>query len=71
MNPFTKFWLAWGFMFLVIEGAAIYDRRKLPGGTLSSLVWRFLDPTHPVRMVLGVAFIIGLMSHFLFHWPDI
>lgn len=70
-HPFTKWWLLWGFMFAVIEGTAIYDRRKLPGGSLSSLVWRFLDPTHPVRLVLGSAFIILLMTHFIFRWPDI
>jgi hypothetical protein len=65
-NPFTYAWLAWGGAFAVIEGAAIWHRSRTPGGTLSSLVWRFQQ--HPVRKTLFVVGWSVLSLHFLFHW---
>lgn len=70
-HPYTKWWLLWGAAFLAIETSAVLHRRKLDGGSLSSLIWRFLDTGHPVRRAVGITFIVGLASHFIFKWPDI
>ncbi len=67
-NPFTKWWLAWGAAFTVIELSAIRKRSKYPGGTLSSLVWRFSDRKNPIRRRLFLAGWLTLSLHFLLHW---
>lgn len=68
-NAFTPWWLAWGAAFLAIEIAAIRTRKTTPGGTLSSLVWRFSAHGNRVRRGL---LIIGwgvLTAHFFLHVP--
>lgn len=67
-NPFTRWWLLWGAAFLAIETTAVLNRRKSPGGTLSSLVWRFIDPKHPVRRWVFIAGWVALSGHFLWDW---
>lgn len=70
-NPYTKWWLAWGLMFLVIEASAIAHRKRHDGGTLSSLVWRFIDMhEHPIQRTLFVVGWLVLSLHFLWHFID-
>lgn len=68
MNPFTPWWLAWGAAFLAIELTAVRVRHRIPGGTLSSLVWRFSSRKNRVRRLLFVAGWAVLSAHFLFRW---
>lgn len=69
MNPFTLVWLGWGAAFLAIEATAVRRRKTVPGGTLSSLVWRFIGPGHRVhRALFGVGWVV-LSIHFFFGWP--
>lgn len=70
INAFTPIWLAWGVLFLTIEGTAIWLRqtgRIRSNGTLSSLFWRTY--AHPVaRPVLALGFIV-LGLHLFFKIP--
>jgi hypothetical protein len=63
----TPFWLAWGAAFVAFEGYAIATRDQYPGGTLSSLVWRFTD--HPAGFVIFFTGWVLLTIHFLFRKP--
>lgn len=70
-NRFTPFWLGWGLMFLVIELTAVKMRDKMPGGTLSSLVWRFSDRRHKYRRSVFIVSWSVLSVHFLYGWFNI
>lgn len=72
MSSYTVAWLLWIAAFLVIEGAAILDRRR--GDTLSEHVWKWFA----VRVAAGktakarnfrrfalLAFLAWLVIHFL------
>ena len=41
MDPFTQAWIVWGGMFLAIEGAAVFNKRK--SDTLSEHVWAWFS----------------------------
>lgn len=69
----TVLWLAWGAVFVLIEGAALTTRT--PGATLSEHVWAWLllrDRKHRgvsiALRVLLLAFMTWLTGHFLFRW---
>lgn len=66
-NRMTKWWLLWGAGFVALESYAVATRGEHPGGSLSSLVWRFTS--HPVGwVVLAVGW--GLLTvHFFFKKP--
>jgi hypothetical protein len=69
-NLFTPLWFMWGLIFLIIESTAIWARstgRIKDGGTLSSLVWRFIHH-RGARAFFAVAWTI-LTVHFFFEWP--
>lgn len=71
MNLFTPLWLLWGATFLVFEFTALWARRtgRYPkNGTLSALVWRFIEG-HPFRRALVAGGMLVLLSHFMFHVP--
>jgi hypothetical protein len=68
INAFTPLWLAWGVIFLAIEITAVRLRHKHPGGTLSSLVWRFSSRDHKVRRGIFIALWAALSGHFIFNW---
>ncbi len=70
---YTVLWLAWGGLFVLIEGAALMS--KTPGATLSEHVWawfRVKNRKHPpivigLRVVL-VVFLGWLVAHLAFGW---
>ena len=69
MNLFTPLWLLWGAVFAVIEGTALWSRRKgvKGNGTLSALVWRFT--AHTWGRILFAAGWIVLTVHLFFQIP--
>ena len=71
-NRYTKWWLAWGAAFLAIETSAVIRRRNHPGGSLSSLIWRFSDgTTHPWRRRVFLIGMVILFGHLMWGWIDI
>jgi hypothetical protein len=73
-NVFSKIWIGWGVMFLVVEFYALWLRRKYPdqnwtGGTLSEFVWRnvhkYNNSNHRIRFMLFMVFWIWLTLHFI------
>jgi hypothetical protein len=71
VNLFTPLWLTWGALFLVFEFTALWARRTsryTHNGTLSALVWRFIEG-HPIRRVFVAVGMLTLLSHFMFHVP--
>ncbi len=74
MTVWTWLWLAWGVLFLVIEGVALANREH--GDTLSEHVWRLFGIGRPgnrpavtgsvrLRRFLLLAFMAWLALHFL------
>jgi bacteriorhodopsin len=66
-------WYGWGALFLVIEGSALYLRKKYPdtnrsGGTLSELFWRNIRTydkhRHYIHYVLMAVAWVVLTFHF-------
>lgn len=64
-NTFTWLWLAWGGLFVVIEGAALLNKKR--GDTLSEHIW-FLRSRKVGRFVVP-AFLGWLAYHFLVEGP--
>ena len=71
MSVWTWAWIAWGAVFAVIEGMALFNSR--PGDTLSEHAWAFLGIGEgrkrsgwtQLRRVLLLAFMAWLTAHFL------
>ena len=63
---YSKLWVAWLALFLVIEGAAILNSKK--GDTLSEHVWRWI-PYKSARWVALGGFLAWLAYHFLLDNP--
>ena len=71
VNLFTPLWLLWGVFFCTVEGTALWARstkRYKGNGTLSALVWRFIEH-HPKQRLLVVIGWVTLTGHFFFHIP--
>ena len=73
MSTWTVLWLAWGFVFVVVETLAIIDRRR--GDTLSEHVWKWLkvgarQPTLLVWVARAgvLIFCAWLGFHLAFGW---
>ena len=73
MTVFSWLWIAWGVLFMIIEGVAIV--RKERGDTLSELVWAWFqlrgrkDDKKPWQVILRIVFMAfwcWLTVHFLF-----
>lgn len=69
---FTLAWLGWGVVFAIVEGYALFLRRKYAydnysGGTLSELAWRFAHTGAYKGVKLGALtiFMVWLDYHFL------
>lgn len=65
---FTVAWIIWGLMFAVIEGAALFNKRK--GDTLSEHVWKWggirgKPRGYKQRRFALLTFLTWLMVHFL------
>jgi len=70
VDVFTILWLAWGAVFLVLEGIALFNRRS--GDTLSEKVWVWSGTgtkgraaTTGVRRAGLLAFMVWLTVHFM------
>lgn len=72
MDLWTTLWIAWGALFVVIEGAALYRARdQARGGTLSEFVWSWAGVRSPHwtwRRWLLLAFLSWLLVHLAFGW---
>jgi hypothetical protein len=65
---YTILWIMWILAFLVIEGAAIFN--KDPGDTLSEHVWKWFSVTDKgigwrIKRVILLAFMGWLTVHFM------
>ena len=61
MGFFTKFWIAWAAVGLIMEGIALV--RRLPGDTLSEQVWATRGSGF---YSLLIAFLLWMAWHFVF-----
>lgn len=73
MSWFTIAWLAWGAIFLAVEGWALAN--KTPHDTLSEHIWRWFRVRDPRPTALVVAaravlalFLLWLAGHMVFGW---
>lgn len=65
MSPWTAGWVAWGAMFVVIEGAALTNGKDIKQDTLSQHVWWFRDNVRGGKVMLGLG-LSWLCVHLMF-----
>lgn len=68
ISPWTLAWVGWIVAFLVLEGAAIFNRT--PDDTLSSQVWKWASikgkgTAYKWRRFALLTFLAWLVAHFL------
>jgi hypothetical protein len=72
VNRYTPGWLALIGAGVAYELHAVAHRSTTPGGSLSSLIWRFSDrQKHPIRRRFFVVGWVVLTGHFLWRWIDV
>jgi hypothetical protein len=69
---FTPLWFAWGFMFLAIEGTALWARnagKTKENWTLSALAWRNTSKKHKAARYAFMTSLVVLFTHLLWGFP--
>lgn len=71
LTIYTWLWLAWGLVFLLIEGRALTNKQA--DDTLSEHVWKWFtvrgkNARWTFQRFFLAAFMVWLSGHFIFGW---